>query len=175
MVLAFGDSLTNGFGVGYESSYPKYIEKKTALNVVNAGVDGEFSHAGLLRLPKLLEDKPDLVILCHGANDILCQLSKERLKKNLLAMLTLIKESGAKVLLVGIPDYYGFGYEVDEVYRLVAEEMDVLLEDEVMQDITLNDSLKNDDVHPNEKGYEKMADRFIELLSSNKSFKPKIY
>lgn len=164
MILAVGDSLTNGFGVGYEYSYPRLLEKKSAIEVLNAGIDGEFSHAALLRLPKLLERKPELVILCHGANDILMQLSKEQLKKNLISMITLIKESGASTLLVGIPDYYGFGFEVEELYREVADEMNIFLEDKVLQGITLDDSLKNDDVHPNEKGYEAMADAFLKYL-----------
>ncbi|MEA2073732.1 MAG: GDSL-type esterase/lipase family protein [Campylobacterota bacterium] len=165
MILAFGDSLTNGFGVGYEFSYPKYLEQRVGKSVISAGVDGEYSHAGLSRLSEYLEAKPELVILCHGANDIFTQMSTERLKKNLVSMVRLIRESGAEVILVGLPDYYGFGFEVHPVYYEVAQEMDILLEDGVMQEITLTDSLKNDDVHPNEKGYEKMADTFFEFLT----------
>ena len=170
VILAFGDSLTNGFGVGYECSYPQYFEKKTELEIINAGVDGEFSHAGLSRLPELLLYKPDLVILCHGANDILCKLSIQMLKSNMLAMIKLIKDSGAKVLLIGVPDYYDYAHEVHKIYIDTAEEMDILLENKVLKKITLDDFLRNDAVHPNDIGYEKMADTFIELLSSNKYF-----
>ncbi|WP_424565573.1 GDSL-type esterase/lipase family protein [Sulfurimonas sp.] len=164
VILAFGDSLTNGFGAGYEFSYPKYMERKTGLKVINAGVDGEFSYEGLARLPKLLKHKPDLVILCHGGNDILNKLSSEELKSNLLAMVRLIQNSGAKVLLVGVPDFSLFSFSTHDIYGEVADETDILLEDEVLTHIELNRSLKSDYVHPNEKGYEKMADAFIEVL-----------
>ena len=164
VILAFGDSLTNGFGAGYESSYPKYIERKIGLKVINAGIDGEFSSEGLSRLPELLEHKPDLVILCHGGNDILNKLSAKELKENLLAMVTLIKNSGAKVLLVGVPNFSLFSFDTHEIYSEVADESDILLEDEVLTKIELDRSLKSDYVHPNEKGYEMMADTFIEVL-----------
>ena len=164
VILAFGDSLTNGFGAGYEFSYPKYMEKKTGLKVINAGIDGEFSSEGLSRLPELLEHKPDLVILCHGGNDILNKLSSQELKQNLLAMINLIKDSGSQVLLVGVPDFSLFSFETHAIYYEVADEMDLLLEDEVLTKIELTRSLKSDYVHPNEKGYEMMADTFIEVL-----------
>ena len=164
VILAFGDSLTNGFGAGYEFSYPKYMERKIGLKVINAGIDGEFSYEGLSRLPELLEHKPDLVILCHGGNDILNKLSSQELKQNLLAMVTLIKNSGSKVLLVGVPNFSLFSFETHDVYYEVADEMELLLEDEVLTKIELNHSLKSDYVHPNEKGYEMMADTFIEIL-----------
>ena len=164
MILAFGDSLTNGFGAGYEFSYPKYMERKIGLTVINAGIDGEFSFEGLSRLPELLEHKPDLVILCHGGNDMLNKLSSQELKQNLLAMVTLIQNSGAKVLLVGVPNFFLFSFETHDIYYEVADESDILLEDEVLTKIELNSSLKSDYVHPNEKGYEMMADTFIEVL-----------
>ena len=62
VIIAFGDSLTHGFGVEHEFSYPKWIQKKRGLEVINAGVNGELSSEGLLRLPMLLKHKPDLVI-----------------------------------------------------------------------------------------------------------------
>ncbi len=164
VILAFGDSLTNGFGVGHEFSYPKYLERKTGLKVINAGIDGEFSDEGLFRLPELLKHKPDLVILCHGGNDILNKLPSEELKINLLQMVKLIQNSGAKVLLVGVPDFSLFSFSTHDVYAEVADETDVLFEDDVLTHIELNRALKSDYVHPNEKGYEKMADAFIEVL-----------
>jgi len=164
VILAFGDSLTYGYGAGYEYSYPKQIEKKTALKVINAGVNGELSSEGLLRLPKLLEKKPDLVILCHGGNDILQKLPSQELKKNLLSMIKLIKQSGAEVLLVGVPDFNILSFTTQDIYSEVADETNVMFEDEVLTHIQLHRSLKSDYVHPNEKGYEMMADTFIEIL-----------
>lgn len=167
VILAFGDSLTYGYGVNSEFSYPRQMEKKTELKVINAGINGELSSEGLSRLPSLLKKKPDLVILCHGGNDILKKRSPEQLKKNLLAMIKLIKQSGADVLLVGVPDFNLLSFGTYDVYEEVADETNVLFEDSVLTYIELHRSLKSDYVHPNEKGYEMMADAFIKILNIN--------
>lgn len=167
VILAFGDSLTYGYGVNSKFSYPEQMEKKTGLKVINAGKSGELSSEGLSRLPALLKNKPDLVILCHGGNDILKKRSPEQLKKNLLAMIKLIKQSGADVLLVGVPDFNLLSFGTHDVYEEVADETNVLFEDSVLTYIELHRSLKSDYVHPNEKGYEMMADAFIKILNIN--------
>jgi len=164
VILAFGDSLTFGYGAGNDFSYPAHMQKKTGLRIINAGVNGEFSSEGLERLPSYLEHKPDLVILCHGGNDIINRRSTQDLKKNLLAMIALIQKSGAKVLFVGVPSFGLFGFDTHEVYAEIAEETNVLYADEVIANIQKDDSLKSDYVHPNKDGYEMMAERFIDLL-----------
>ena len=168
LIVAFGDSLTYGFGAVSDSSYPSYIQNKTGIRVINAGVNGELSGEGLKRLPKLLKHKPDLVILCHGGNDILQNLSKELLKENLLKMIRLIKNGGAEVLLVAVPDFNILSFQTLSIYDEVARESEVILEDEVLTYIERRRALKSDYVHPNAKGYEFMADRFIEVLKSHK-------
>lgn len=167
VILAFGDSLTYGFGADYELSYPKQIERKTGLKIINAGISGELSAEGLLRLPALLENKPDLVILCHGGNDILNKLPAIELKNNLLSMVRLIQQSGAKVLLVGVPDFFLFNFNTHDVYEEVAKQSNILFEDEVLTRIAISRSLKSDYVHPNAQGYEAMADAFIKVLKLN--------
>jgi len=165
VILAFGDSLTNGFGVRREFSYPSQMKKKTGLKIINAGVDGELSSEGLARLPSYLKDKVDLVILCHGGNDILQKRSAKEIKNNLLAMIKLIKENGSEVLLVGVPDFSIFGLDTHKLYEEVADESDILFEDEILTQIERDPAFKSDYIHPNEKGYEMMADAFIEILN----------
>ncbi|MBU0721139.1 arylesterase [bacterium] len=167
-ILAFGDSLTYGFGASSASSYPVLLEKKSGFHVTNAGINGEESSEGLVRLAQMLKNRPDLVILCHGGNDILRKLSEEELKSNLIAMIDLIKQSGAEVLLVGVPDFNMFGFGTHSVYYEVAKLRDVMFEDEVLSYIELHRELKSDYVHPNAKGYERMAEAFMEVLKKNK-------
>ena len=167
-ILAFGDSLTYGFGASIDSSYPSVMQNKTGIRIINAGVNGELSYEGLKRLPKLLLHKPDLVILCHGGNDIIQNLSNEQLKINLLEMIRLIKNSGSQILLVGVPDFNIVGFNTLSVYKEVAHESGVMYEDEVLKYIELHRALKSDYIHPNEKGYEMMADTFIKLLKKYK-------
>jgi len=168
VILAFGDSLTYGYGAPQELSYPSILEKKTGLHVINAGVNGEESSEGLRRLPTFLKQKPDLVILCHGGNDIIGKLSKEALKKNLLSMIQLIQESGAEVLLVGVPNFGMLGFQTDGIYYEIADETDVMFEDKVLSFVEQNNIYKSDYIHPNAKGYEMMADAFIDILQKNK-------
>jgi len=86
LILAFGDSLTYGFGTARpeRESYPARLEALTGQPVVNAGVNGETSAEGLRRIDRLLErHRPGLTLLCLGGNDILRGLPRDRLKQNL--------------------------------------------------------------------------------------------
>lgn len=165
VILAFGDSLTYGSGADSQSeSYPTMIAHYSGRQVINAGVPGEISQAGLARLPTLLQTtNPDLVILCHGGNDILRRLDKTQLKANLNAMIELIKASGAEVVLVGVP-MFGFGLTVPELYRELAHHYALPLENTVLADIVSDPVLKSDQVHPNAKGYELFGQRIFSLL-----------
>ena len=165
-VLAFGDSLTYGYGVNQKYSYPSVLARKISLHVENAGVSGEESTQGLKRLPIFLKQKPSLVILCHGGNDILRKRSKITLKNNLIKMIKMIEKSGAKVLLVGVPDFGFTGIRTLGLYAEVAQETGVMYEDNILEIIETDNSLKSDNIHPNREGYEMMADKFIEILNS---------
>lgn len=163
-ILAFGDSITYGYGVMQKDSYPAQLQKKTGLHVINAGISGEESSEGLSRLSALLVNKPDLVILCHGGNDILRKRSDEKLKTNLIEMINLIKESGAKVLLVGVPNFGMLGVKTHPLYSEVADETEVFFEEDVLSLVEADNRLKIDTIHPNRQGYEIMTDAFIKHL-----------
>lgn len=163
-ILAFGDSITYGYGVMQKDSYPAQLQKKTGLHVINAGISGEESSEGLSRLSALLVNKPDLVILCHGGNDILRKRSDEKLKTNLIEMINLIKENGAKVLLVGVPNFGMLGVKTHPLYSEVADETEVFFEEDVLSLVEADNRLKIDTIHPNRQGYEIMTDAFIKHL-----------
>lgn len=168
MILAFGDSISHGYGVDDELSYPRLIEKKTGLNIINAGVTGEISSEGLTRLPSLLEDKPDLVIICHGSRDIYNRLSMVELKSNMLAMVKLIQESGSKILLIGVPNFRILSNDIHPLYNEVAEECNILHDENILRNILTSNFTRNDYIHPNIEGYEILADAIIETLQIKK-------
>lgn len=163
-ILAFGDSITYGFGVAEEDSYPSQLQKRTGVRVINGGISGEESSEGLQRLPKLLKQKPDLVILCHGGNDIVRKHSEEKLKANLIKMIETIKASGAKVLLVGVPNFGLLGFNTHSIYTEVAEQTEVFFEEDALPEVLSKRELKLDYIHPNAKGYEIMVDAFVKHL-----------
>lgn len=167
VVLAFGDSLTYGYGA-VAQAYPTQLEALIGRSVINAGVSGEVSASGLRRLPELLERyRPSLVILCHGGNDILRRSSQQNLRSNLVAMVKLARESGAQVLLVGVPGFGMLGASTVPLYEEVATEQGVLYEGDVLEKIENDTSLKSDQIHPNAAGYGLMAEAFADVLKEN--------
>jgi acyl-CoA thioesterase-1 len=168
VILAFGDSLTFGYGAPKARSYPAQLGAMTGLEVVNAGVPGELSAEGLKRLPSLLETyRPDLVILCHGGNDILRKKPKQQLRSNLVRMIALMRQNGAEVLFVGVPGFGLLGLDTLELYDEIAEESGVIYEGEVLSDVLSDPSLKSDQIHPNGQGYGVMSRAFFERLKES--------
>lgn len=166
VVLAFGDSLTAGYGAGPGQSYPEQLARLTGLDVRGSGIPGEISARGLARLPgELARTRPDLVILCHGGNDMLRGLPASVTEANLKAMVALIRDRGAQVLLVGLPRP-GLSLSTSEIYDRVAEEARVPLARDALTDIYAEASLKADPIHPNSMGYARLASVLAEMLRS---------
>jgi acyl-CoA thioesterase I len=166
LVLAFGDSLTHGNGAKTTESYPVVLAELSGRKVINAGVSGEESAAGLKRLPGLLsKHSPDLLILCHGGNDFLRKKSMAKLEENLKKMIQMARSKDIPVVLLGVPKP-GIFLSSADVYEKIAESHDVLFIENLVADILADNSLKSDAVHPNNKGYQFMAETIYEKLET---------
>jgi lysophospholipase L1-like esterase len=164
VVLAFGDSLTVGTGAQPQESYPARLETLIGRKVVAAGVPGEVSAAGLARLADVLEEsKPKLVILCHGGNDLLRKLDERQAADNLRAMVRLARAQGAQVLLVGVPRP-GLMPSAAAFYGDIAKEFRLAYDESTLAKILADNELKSDLVHPNAKGYARLAEGIAALL-----------
>ena len=158
VVLAFGDSLTAGYGTSSSESYPARLASLSGLNVINAGISGEVSALGLKRLPALLDKHaPDLVILCHGGNDFLRKLSMTDMENNIREMIRLAREKGAEVMMLGVPKP-GLFLSSYEAYERIANDTGVVFIDDLLPEILGDKSMKSDTVHPNRLGYQVMAE-----------------
>ena len=165
VILAFGDSLTRGTGAGDSEGFAEVLAASSGREVVNAGVPGEESDAGLARLPGVLDSvQPDLVILGHGGNDMLRRRDLEQTKTNLRQMVVLARDRGASVVLLGIPKP-GLFLGTHPLYRELAEELHIPLEDKVLADILADRELKADQIHPNAAGYRQVAEAVHRLLT----------
>lgn len=117
VLVAFGDSLTAGFGVEPGLSYPDDLEKEIEMHglhwrVVNAGVSGDTTTDGLNRVDEVLTYKPAIVVLEFGGNDGLRGLPLDTTRSNLDQMIAKLQKGGTKVVLAGmtLPPNYGPEY-----------------------------------------------------------------
>ncbi|WPL12209.1 Acyl-CoA thioesterase I precursor [Thiorhodovibrio litoralis] len=164
VILSFGDSLTEGVGANKEQSYPAVLATLTGRRVINAGISGEESDAGLARLPELLATRqPDLVILGHGGNDFLRQRDTDQTQANLAQMIARAREQGSEVVLLGIPRP-GLLVRTHSLYDELADELDVPLQANAIAEILADKTLKSDQIHPNAQGYRQLAEAIERLL-----------
>jgi len=159
VILAFGDSLTEGVGASREQTYPARLAELSGHPVVNAGISGEVTAEGVERLPAVLErTEPGLMILLLGGNDILRNGSQGEAKRHLARMIGMAHERDVQVLLVGVPEKSLFSSSAP-LYEELAEEHGVPLMDGMVASLLKKPRYKSDQVHLNAAGYREMAER----------------
>jgi len=164
VILAFGNSLTYGTGAERNESYPAILENLSGKRIVNAGIPGELSAKGLQRLSGVLnEHEPELLLLCHGGNDLLRRHEPAKTAINLKKMVQMAKERGVSVVLIGVP-CLGFTLKTADFYNQIAKEMELPFEDSILEEILSRRDLKSDTIHPNREGYRLMAEAVYKLL-----------
>ena len=168
VVLAFGDSLTAGYGVKDEESYPSKLQEKISSagfphKVVNAGVSGDTTAGGVRRIRWLMKHEPEIVILALGANDGLRGLSIDEMRKNLEIMITICREHNAQILLAGmkaLPNY-GEDYmrEFETVFPELAEKHDLIFLPFLLEGVAgEREYTQSDGLHPLASGYSIITD-----------------
>ena len=166
-ILAFGDSLTYGTGTSRDKAYPAVLAKMINRNVINAGVPGEISEKGLSRLASLIrQHQPDLIIICHGANDILRKLNIDQTKSNLQKMIDLAKQINSQVVLITVPEFSLF-LNTSPIYLELTEENKLPVTNDILAEILANNAYKFDHVHPNAMGYQLLAAEIASLLKQS--------
>jgi len=167
VILAFGDSLTYGTGAGESESYPAVLEKLSGRRVVNAGNPGEISEAGLQRLPEILDrEKPALVLLCHGGNDLLRKTDPGVTANNLREMIRISRAKGVSVVLISVPAP-DLTLDPPAYYAEIAKESGVPIESRALPRILGKSGLKSDHIHPNAAGYKELAGSVFSLLKKS--------
>ncbi len=172
VVLALGDSLTEGAGVTREEAWPNLLANRTGWVVINGGVSGDTSGAAMLRLPSLLEEhKPVLVLVTLGGNDMLRRVPQAETVANLEKILTLIKIHGAKAVLLATPQPSIAGavfqhLSAPDFYQRVADAKQVPLIEDAVADVISDPQLKGDPLHPNVAGHALLSEKIFEALKS---------
>ncbi|MFQ5950127.1 MAG: arylesterase [Nitrospiria bacterium] len=174
VIVAFGDSLTAGFGVAADEAYPALLEKKLRgagyrYRVINAGVSGDTTAGGLRRVDWILRNRPDLIILELGANDGLRGLDIGLAEKNLAKIIERLQKEGVKVVLAGMkmPPNYGKAYTdaFEQIYPNLAARYRIPLIPFFLEGVAARSFLNQaDGIHPTAEGYRIIVDHFWPIL-----------
>jgi acyl-CoA thioesterase I len=175
-IVAFGDSLTAGFGAEPGNSYPDFLQRdldRAGLHwhVINAGVSGDTTTDGVNRLGEVLAYKPRIVILEFGGNDGLRGLPIETTRANLDQMVMTLQSAGVKVILAGmtLPPNYGPDYirTFEQIYRDLAAKYKLtripfLLEG--VATVATRNLMQRDGLHPTGPGNAIVAEMVMRYL-----------
>lgn len=173
-ILFIGDSLTAGYGVKKEDSFPEKVGEKLRakgkeVKVINGGISGSVTAEADRRIKWFLKAKPDVLVLGLGGNDGLKGTPPAVIKKNLSTAIDLAKANNLKVLLLGIRVYTNFGTEYarefEKVYSELAKEKKVAFYPFLLEGVALKRELNQTDMkHPNAAGHEIIADKLTSEL-----------
>lgn len=162
--VAFGDSLTEGFGANTGEDFPTQLGKRLGRPVQNLGVAGETSADGLRRLEQVEELAPRVVLLCFGGNDVLRGLARDSMFANVGTMIDRLQSRGSFVVLIGVPGSDLLGDSNAKGFKALAREKEVMHLPNLLDGILGQPSLMSDYVHPNAAGYAKIAARLEKEL-----------
>lgn len=158
-LIAFGDSLTAGYGAGGGEDYPARLSNTSGLTVVNAGVSGDTTEMALARLDSaVLSQNPRIVIIGLGGNDFLRGVPISSTEANLRTIIRKIQSAGGMVVLLGFK-FPSLSANYDKMYKRVAKEEKCLFIPGTLKGILTDPALKSDEIHPNARGYAVMAER----------------
>jgi acyl-CoA thioesterase-1 len=174
-ILAFGDSLTAGWGVVPPSSVPACLEtalreKGIAVTFINAGIPGDTTAGAIKRFEAALACDPDMVILELGANDNLQAIPTDRTAANLDAMLQVLSQRNIPTLLAGICLLRDLGAEYNAGFQALFEELATLYEAVFYPDYLAGvagnpEYLQRDGLHPNLRGTQEIARRLLPVVT----------
>ena len=177
-LVAFGDSLTHGYGLPQDQGFVPQLERWLQgqgqdVIVINMGVSGDTTAGGRARLGWALADGADALILELGGNDLLRGIDPAASRDNLDAMLVELGGQGIPVLLTGLEAPLNYGVEFkqafDGMYADLAEQHNAVLYPNFVDGVVNAEMMQSDGIHPNEKGVAKIIEgigpKVLELLA----------
>lgn len=173
-LLAFGDSLVHGYGLSQGQTFPEQLEaalraRGYAVEVINGGNSGDTTAAGRARLDWALADRPDIVLLELGGNDMLRGIDPSETRRNLDDILTRLKDEGLAVLFTGMraPPNMGRDYveAYDRLFPTLAEKHEVAFYPFFLDGVAMDQGLNlPDGMHPNARGVAVIVERILPAL-----------
>jgi acyl-CoA thioesterase-1 len=168
-ILAFGDSLTAGYGLAADQAFPVRLQARLKadgreVEIINGGVSGDTMAGGLSRLDWALADKPDYVLVELGANDMLRGIDPKVTAANLDKILARLTADGTKIMLFGMRSATNWGEDYrrdfDAIYPALAAKYKIPIYPFFLEGVALDPALTQPDgLHPNERGVAVIVDR----------------
>lgn len=175
VLVAFGDSLTAGYGVPHGQSYPDFLQQELLergyrYRVVNEGVSGDTTAIALQRIDFALADNPEIVVLALGGNDGLRGLPADAMETNLRQMVERFQAAGAEVVLAGmtLPPNFGSEYirEFESAFPNVAKQTGAKLIPFLLDGVAAERGLNQEDgIHPTAEGNRIVAKTVADFLA----------
>lgn len=187
-IAAFGDSLTQGFGLSPDQGFVSQLEawltdQGAEVTLINAGVSGDTTAGGLSRIEWTLTPDVDTILVALGGNDMLRGMDPAASRANLDGILDIATSRNLQVLLIGIEGTTNYGADFkmafDAIYSDLAEKYDVLLHPNFLNALTSIDNrasamatyMQADGIHPNADGValivEDIGPVVLELISKH--------
>ncbi|MCX6049266.1 MAG: arylesterase [Chloroflexi bacterium] len=163
VIVAMGDSLTEGLGVAMDQAYPAQLERQLQadgynFSVINAGFSGETSSGARQRFEFVLKLKPEIVILGTGGNDSLRGIDPALTQENITQLVRAFKAKHVVVVLAGMQTVQNMGTDYTQkfqaIYPAVAKAENVILIPFFLEGVPDDPKLMQDDfIHPKPEGY----------------------
>jgi acyl-CoA thioesterase-1 len=173
-ILAFGDSLTAGYGLPPEQAFPVKLEtalraKGHDVTIINGGVSGDTAGDGLARLEWSLSDEIDAAIIAFGGNDVLRGLPPQQAEQALDAIMEILKTRGLPTLVAGMlaPPNLGadYGSAFNGIYPRLAEKHGALLYPFFLDGVAAVAKLNQaDGIHPTGEGVDVIVARMLPVV-----------
>ena len=157
-IVLFGDSLAYGTGSSEaQGGIEGILERRLNIEILNMGVPGDTTADAERRISSVVSKEPRVVIMSLGGNDFIRRTNKNDVAKRYGRMIARIQDSGAAVIILGVPGYLG-------TYKDLAQTYQAGYVKNILSGLITNPEFMHDAIHPNDKGYEKVADRIEPVL-----------
>ena len=157
-VVVFGDSLSYGYGAPRGQSYPDLIGHKISRSVINLGRNGETAVGAARRVEEVLEQNPYMVLIEFGGNDFMRGVDFQQTVQAVSDMVDQVQSAGAVAVVVDTGGYYGMK-KYSKAYQKLAKEKGAVFVKGILDGVFGKTALMSDQIHPNAKGYEIVADK----------------
>jgi acyl-CoA thioesterase-1 len=173
-IIMFGDSLVAGYNLAATDALPSqleaaFIKKGLDVKVVNAGISGDTTFGGIERVNSILEQKPNVVIIVLGGNDMLRGIDPEKTYQNLEQIITTLQKNNIKVMLCEMKSSANYGLQFkskfDAIYPKLSKKYSLPLIPFFMEKILYDPTkLLSDGIHPNALGVTKIVQNILPII-----------